>query len=59
MTIKEEKVYQTICHAVGRDGLTDADIQKIALFLQGHLGQPGNQADLSVGEPFHVNPDLG
>lgn len=58
MTNKEQKLYQAICQATGKESLTDAEIHKITLFLQGRLGQPGDPSDLGLGESFYVNSDL-
>lgn len=48
-------LYRAICEATGREDLTDAEVHKIVLFLQSRLRQPGDAADLSVGELVHLD----
>lgn len=54
---RQDKLYREICEMTERESLSDVEIHKIALFLQRRLGQPGDTADLSVGELVHVNSD--
>ena len=52
-----QKLYQKICAETERESLSDAEIHKIVLFLQSRLRQPGDAADLSIGQVVHVDPD--
>ena len=54
---KYQQFYRCICAEIGREALSDEEIAKIALFLQRRLGQPGDAADLSLGQLVHVDPD--
>lgn len=54
---QRDRLYQEICDTTDREFLSDTEIHKIALFLQRCLGQPGDTADLSVGELVHVDSD--
>lgn len=54
----KQLLYQALCQATGKEQLSDAEIHKIALFLQGRLRQPGDAADLSLRELVHINPDI-
>lgn len=53
----KKKLYVQVCAAAGRESLSDAEIHKILLFLQRRLRQPGDAADLGVGQLVHVDPD--
>lgn len=54
---RSQELYQQICAAVGKGNLTDADIDRIILFLKRDLRQLGDAADLSVGEIVDLNSD--
>ena len=49
-------LYRRICEELGKKFLDDTEIEKIVLFLQGHLGQPGDPVDFAVSESFNVDP---
>ena len=55
---KYQQLYGRICAETGRDGLSDEEIAKIALFLQRRLGQPGDAVDLCLGQIVHVDANL-
>ena len=54
---RSQDLYQAICKSTGRKDLTDEEIHKIVLFLQRRLRQPGDAADLDLGELGHINAD--
>lgn len=54
---RSQDLYAAICAAAGKESLTDAEIHKIALFLQRRLRQSGDAVDLGVGELVHVDAD--
>lgn len=53
-----EKLYQLICKGCGKDDLTDDDILKIALFLQSHLSQSCDAAELRIRKFVHGDADI-
>lgn len=54
---RSQELYQQICAAVGKESLTDADIDRIILFLKRDLRQLGDAADLGIGKIVDLNSD--
>lgn len=54
---RSQELYQQICAAVGKESLTDADIDRIISRLKRDLRQLGDAADLSVGEIVNLDSD--
>ena len=52
---RSQELYQQICAAVGQESLSDADIEKIVLFLQRRLRQSSDAADLGIRQPVHFD----
>lgn len=54
---RSQELYQQICAATQREALTDADIDKIVLFLQRRLRQSGDAADLGIRQLVNFDAD--
>ena len=54
---RSQELYQQICAAVGKEILTDADIDRIILLLKRDLRQLGDAADLGIGKIVDLNSD--
>lgn len=54
---RSQELYQQICAATQREALTDADIDKIVLFLQRRLRQSGDAADLGIRQLVYLDAD--
>lgn len=52
---RSQELYQQICAAAEREALTDADIDKIVLFLQRRLRQSGDAADLGIRQLVYLD----
>ena len=54
---RSQELYQQICAAVGKESLTDADIDRIILLLKRDLRQLGDAANLGIGETVNLDSD--
>lgn len=54
---RSQELYQQICDATEQESLSDADINKIVLFLQRRLRQSSDAADLGIRQLVHIDAD--
>ena len=54
---RSQELYQQICDATEQESLSDADINKIVLFLQRRLRQSGDAADLGIRQLVYLDAD--